>query len=109
MVRKIQFGDSKTIDTCICFQALKIVLLGATGDTGKPLLSTILCVIHQKQTYSEYDPCVSELLLKNGHKVTAVVRDGTKLKEDHANRSKVQADVFNAESLVSIFRGTQIL
>ena len=49
---------------------------------------------------------VSELLLQNGHKVTAVVRDVTKLKVDHANLSKVQADIFNAESLASIFKGT---
>ena len=48
---------------------------------------------------------VSELLLKNGHKVTAIVRDETKLKVEHANLSKVQADVFNAESLVSVFKG----
>ena len=47
---------------------------------------------------------VSELLLKNGHKVTAIVRDKTKLKVDHANLSKVQADVFNAETLVSVFK-----
>ena len=48
---------------------------------------------------------VSELLLKNGHKVTAIVRDETKLKVEHANLSKVQADVFIAESLVSVFKG----
>ena len=49
---------------------------------------------------------VSELLLQNGHKVTAVVRDVTKLKVNHTDLSKVQADIFNAESLASIFKGT---
>ena len=48
---------------------------------------------------------ISELLLQNGHSVTAIVRDVTKLKVEHANLIKVQADIFNAGSLASIFKG----
>ena len=63
---------------------MKIVLLGATGDTGKPLLRQCL---------------------DRGHQVTAIVRNVNKIQEKHENLTKVEADVFNPEDLSKIFAG----
>ena len=63
---------------------LRIVLLGATGETGQPLL---------------------RLCLDRGHHVLAVVRDMARLNMEHHNLRLVEADIFSAESLTPIFRG----
>ena len=63
---------------------MKIVLLGATGDTGKPLLRQCL---------------------DRGHQVTAIVRNVNKIQQKHENLTKVEADVFNPEDLSKIFTG----
>ena len=49
---------------------MKIVILGATGDTGKPLL---------RQT------------LEKGHIVTAILREPSKLTVEHANLTTIKA------------------
>jgi len=67
---------------------MKIVLLGATGDTGKPLL---------RQT------------LEKGHIVTAILRDPSKLAVEHANLTTIKADVFDPISLAPIFKGHDVV
>jgi len=67
---------------------LKIVLLGATGETGKPLL---------------------EQCLEHGHEVTAVVRNSARLTVEHPNLNKVECDIFNPVSLTPIFRGQDVV
>lgn len=52
---------------------MKIVLLGATGDTGKPLL---------RQT------------LEKGHIVTAILRDPSKLAVEHANLTTIKVSQY---------------
>lgn len=59
-------------------------MLGATGDTGKPLLKKAL---------------------ENGHQITAIVRDASKIAEKHHNLNVIQADIFNFEDLAPIFKG----
>lgn len=62
---------------------LRIVILGATGDTGKPLLQQALSA---------------------GHIVTAVVRDANKVSTTHPNLTVVAGDIFSSESLQPHFR-----
>jgi hypothetical protein len=62
----------------------RLVILGATGHTGKPLLQQALSL---------------------GHTVTAVVRDDPgKVSTTHPNLNVVTGDVFRAESLEPILR-----
>ena len=57
----------------ICFsEKMKIVLLGATGDTGKPLL---------RQT------------LEKGHIVTAILREPSKIAVEHADLTTIKVSV----------------
>ena len=68
---------------------LKIVLLGASGQTGQPLLS---------------------LCLERGHQVVAVVRSkATTLTVEHSNLRREEADIFSSESLTPIFRGQDVV
>jgi putative NADH-flavin reductase len=60
-----------------------MVILGATGDTGKPLL---------RQT------------LDRGHTVTAIVRDPAKLTVVHPNLKTVRGDVCDSASLAPHFK-----
>lgn len=63
---------------------MKIVLLGATGETGRLLL---------------------ELVLAGGHEVTAAVRDSTRMTVEHAKLRTVECNIFSSESLTPVFRG----
>ena len=68
---------------------LKIVLLGASGQTGQPLL---------------------RLCLEGGHQVVAVVRSRTTdLRVEHHNLRREEADIFSSESLTPIFRGQDVV
>ena len=68
---------------------LKIVVLGATGQTGQPLL---------------------RLCLERGHQVVAVVRSKTSdLAMEHENLRREEADIFSSESLTPIFRGQDVI
>jgi putative NADH-flavin reductase len=60
------------------------LVLGATGDTGKPLIRQAL---------------------KLGYSVTAVVRNPIKLSIVHENLCVVSGDIFNSEVLVSHMKG----
>ncbi|TGN20618.1 NAD(P)-dependent oxidoreductase [Leptospira idonii] len=64
---------------------MKITLIGATGFIGKPtLLET----------------------LKRGHKVTAILRDPSKLELEDKNLTKVKADIFDTDGLSKIIATT---
>ncbi|XP_037083178.1 uncharacterized protein LOC119103665 [Pollicipes pollicipes] len=63
---------------------MKIVVLGASGQTGQ-------CVVTQA--------------LEQGHSVTAIVRNPDKIKQKHDNLSVVKADIFSAEELTAAFQG----
>ena len=67
---------------------LKIVLLGATGQTGQPLLRQCL---------------------ERGHLVVAVLRSEVSLQVEHQNLRKEVADIFSSESLTPIFRGQDVV
>ena len=67
---------------------LKIVLLGATGQTGQPLLRKCL---------------------ERGHLVVAVIRTATSLAVEHENLRIEVADIFSSESLTPIFRGQDLV
>ena len=63
---------------------MKIVLLGATGETGKVLL---------------------DLCLARGHEVVAAVRDSSRMNSEHPNLRKAECNIFSPESLTPVFRG----
>ncbi|XP_029017715.1 flavin reductase (NADPH)-like [Betta splendens] len=63
---------------------MKIAVLGATGQTGQYLV---------------------DQALQQGHTVTAVVRNPSKLTVHHENLKVVEADIFSAESLEPHFTG----
>ncbi len=66
---------------------MKIVLFGASGQTGS---------------------IVMELALQAGHEVTAVVRDVSKIKISHNNLSVKTADLFDKESVKVVAEGNEL-
>ncbi|XP_053559346.1 uncharacterized protein LOC128649864 [Bombina bombina] len=63
---------------------MKLSILGATGQTGLYLVSQAL---------------------ENGHEVTALVRNASKLTIQHENLKVVECNIFSAESLSEHFQG----
>ena len=62
--------------------------MGATGETGKPLLRK---------------------LLEHDHTVTAIVRDVSKLTVSNPKLKKVKGNIFDFESLVPLFKGHDLV
>lgn len=67
---------------------LRTVILGATGETGKPLLRQALAA---------------------GHEVTAIVRDASKVSTTHRNLTVVNGNVFSPEFMQSHFAGHDVI
>lgn len=67
---------------------MKVIVLGATGQTGQHLV---------QQT------------LQHGHTVTAIVRNPAKLTVHHDNLKVVEANIFSADSLKDHFRGQDVV
>lgn len=67
---------------------MKIVLFGATGKTGLPLLTR---------------------LLADGHQVTVLVRSPAKVTVQHPHLSIEQGDVFAAEEVTRVIRGQEVV
>jgi len=65
-----------------------IVILGATGDTGKILVPQALSA---------------------GHTVTAVARTPSKITTEHPNLNVMKGDVFDMESLTPLFQGKDMV
>jgi uncharacterized protein YbjT (DUF2867 family) len=63
---------------------LRVLVIGATGGTGRQLV---------------------QQALEQGHQVTAFVRDPARLQVEHANLRVVQGDVLDYESVESAMRG----
>uniref|UniRef100_A0A8C6UM21 NAD(P)-binding domain-containing protein n=1 Tax=Neogobius melanostomus TaxID=47308 RepID=A0A8C6UM21_9GOBI len=63
---------------------MKLTVLGATGQTGQQLV---------------------QQALQQGHSVTAVVRNPSKLTVQHDNLKVVEANIFSADSLKDHFKG----
>merc|ERR1711935_966632 len=74
--------------TKMAAEKMKIVLLGATGDTGKPLLRQ--CLDHN-------------------HSVTAIVRDPSRVTVTHAKLKVVKGDIFNPGSLGPVFKENDVI
>ena len=62
--------------------------MGATGETGKPLL---------------------EQILENGHSVTAMVRDTNKICINHPKLTKITGDIFDPNVLAPIIRDHNVV
>ena len=62
--------------------------MGATGETGKPLL---------------------EQILENGHSVTAMVRDKNKISINHPKLTKVTGDIFNPNVLAPMIKDHDVV
>ena len=62
--------------------------MGATGETGKPLL---------------------EQILENGHSVTAMVRDTNKICTNHPKLTKITGDIFDPNVLAPIIRDHDVV
>ena len=62
--------------------------MGATGETGKPLLGQIL---------------------ENGHSVTAMVRDKNKITINHPKLTKVTGDIFNPNVLAPMIKDHDVV
>ena len=99
---------------------LKIVLLGATGQTGQPLLR--LCLERGHQVIIIIIILIIIIficdLLNKHHfytlhtifQVVAVVRSKTaNLGIKHENLRREEADIFSCESLTPIFRGQDVV
>ncbi|XP_068616923.1 flavin reductase (NADPH)-like [Brachionichthys hirsutus] len=67
---------------------MKIVVLGATGQTGQYMVNQAL---------------------QQGHTVTAIVRNPGKITVRHDDLKVVEADVFSADSLKAHFKGQDVI
>ncbi|XP_041643995.1 uncharacterized protein YwnB-like isoform X2 [Cheilinus undulatus] len=67
---------------------MKITVLGATGQTGQYLVNQAL---------------------QQGHTVTAIVRNPSKLSVHHGDLKVVEADIFSADSLKPHFKGQDVI
>ncbi|XP_053727058.1 uncharacterized protein LOC128762667 [Synchiropus splendidus] len=67
---------------------MKIVVLGATGQTGQYLVNQAL---------------------QQGHQVTAVVRNPDKMSVSHENLTVVEANIFSSDSLKAHFKGQDVV
>ena len=73
------------------------MLLGATGDTGKPLLRQILAKEHYVTA------------IVRGVNISLVRGDPSRITSSHENLTLVKGDIYNPKSLAPIFKGHDVI